>query len=272
VILFPNCKINLGLQLLRKREDGFHDLETIFYPLPLVDALEIVQASETGEEVILTLSGLPIEVNPHENICINAYRLLKKDFDLPPIKIHLHKHIPIGAGLGGGSADGAFTLILINKKFNLNLSHEQLIAHALQLGSDCPFFIKNKVCYATRRGEVLQEVQLDLSPYKIALVNPGILINTGWAFSQIQPKGNRTPVLEIIQQSIEKWKDNLINDFEPAVFKQYPLIKEIKDKLYSQGAVYASMSGSGSSVYGIFQKNISPVLDLPKNFFIQWFA
>ena len=136
MILFPNCKINLGLQVLRKREDGFHDLETIFYPLPLVDALEIVQASETGEEVTLTLSGLPIEVNLHENICINAYRLLKKDFDLPPIKIHLHKHIPIGAGLGGGSADGAFTLILINKKFNLNLSHEQLIAHALQLGSD----------------------------------------------------------------------------------------------------------------------------------------
>jgi 4-diphosphocytidyl-2-C-methyl-D-erythritol kinase len=268
VVIFPNCKINLGLQIFRKREDGFHDLETVFYPIPLVDALEIVHAGKEDKEVTLTLSGLSVDATPEENICVKAYHLLKKSFDLPPVKIHLHKHIPIGAGLGGGSADGAFTLLLLKKKFNLNISQEQLINYALQLGSDCPFFIKNKVCYATKRGEVLQEIALDLSAYKIVVIHPGIRVNTGWAFSQIQPAGNRTSVLEIIQQPVEKWKDNLINDFEEAIFKQHPSLKELKHQLYAKGAAYASMSGSGSSVYGIFEKNNSPVFDLPENYFV----
>ena len=270
MVIFPNCKINLGLHILRKREDGFHDLETVFYPVPLVDALEIVQTNKEGQQVNFSLSGLRVDTTPEENICIKAYHLLKKDFDLPAVKIHLHKHIPIGAGLGGGSADGAFTLLLLKKKFNLDISDEQLIGYALKLGSDCPFFIKNKVCYATKRGEVLQEINLNLSSYKIVLINPGIYINTGWAFSQIQPNGDRVLLLEIIEQPMEQWKENLGNDFEKAIFKQHPSIREIKEQLYANGAIYASMSGSGSSVYGLFAKNSSPVFDLPKNYFIQW--
>jgi len=270
VILFPNCKINLGLHILRKRNDGFHDLETVFYPIPLFDALEIVDADNIHTDTTLTTSGLTIDGNVEENISIKAYNLLKKEFDIPPIKIHLHKAIPMGAGLGGGSADGAFTLLLLNKKFNLGIAEENLMEYALQLGSDCPFFIKNKICYATGRGEIIKQINLDLSLYKIALINPGIKINTGLAFSQIHPKENRTSILEIIHLPIVRWKDNLVNDFEAPIFKQHPPMKEIKEELYKKGAVYASMSGSGSSVFGLFGKSTTPVLDLPGNYFMQW--
>jgi 4-diphosphocytidyl-2-C-methyl-D-erythritol kinase len=189
VIAFPNCKINLGLHILQKRADGFHDLETVFYPIPLRDGLEIIQnASASPNQIEFTLSGLAIDAKPEDNICVKAYHLLKKDFpQLPPVKMHLHKTIPSGAGLGGGSADGAFTLLLLNKKINLDLNEEQLTQYALQLGSDCPFFIINKPSYATGRGENLQAIELDLSSYQIVVVNPGIHINTGWAFSQITP-------------------------------------------------------------------------------------
>lgn len=270
MISFPNCKINLGLHILRKRQDEFHDLETIFHPVKLVDALEILHAVDTKQAVSLSLSGFLLGVGSEENICIKAYHLLKKDFDLPPVKIHLHKHIPVGAGLGGGSADGTFTLLLLNKKFNLGISSEALLDYALQLGSDCPFFINNKTSYATSRGETLQEVQLDLSPYKIFLVYPAIHINTGWAFSQIQPKENRQSILEIIQQPIEKWSGNLVNDFETPIFEHHPTIGEIKARLYANGALYASMSGTGSSVYGIFQNNAVPELNFPENYFTRW--
>ena len=269
MILFPNCKINLGLHILRKRNDGFHDLETAFCPIPLCDALEII-ADSIHTETTLTTSGLAIDGNPEENIAVKAYNLLKKEFDIPPVKIHLHKAIPIGAGLGGGSADGAFTLLLLNKKFNLDITQEKLIEYALKLGSDCPFFIRNKICYATGRGEQLKQINLDLSAYKIALINPGIKINTAWAFSQIQPKEDRASILEIIHQPIDRWKDNLVNDFELPIFKQHPSIKEIKEELYKNGAVYASMSGSGSSVFGLFEKSTTAFLDLPGNYFIQW--
>jgi 4-diphosphocytidyl-2-C-methyl-D-erythritol kinase len=271
VVIFPNSKINLGLHVIRKRKDGFHDLETVFYPVPLCDALEIIHVPAIEEKTAITVTGLAIDNDPAENISLKAYYLLKKDFDLPVVKIHLHKVIPVGAGLGGGSANGAFTLLLLNKKFNLKISEERLMAYALKLGSDCPFFIRNKVCYATQRGEVLQPIQLDLSSYKLVLVNPGIHINTGWAFSQIRPKENRTSLLEIIQQPVTNWKDNVVNDFEPAIFEQHPSIKQIKEKLYQNGAVYAAMSGSGSSVYGLFEKTATPVLDLPGNYFIKWF-
>lgn len=270
MILFPNCKINLGLHILRKKEDGFHDLETVFYPIPLVDALEIIQADDSGKEPTITLTGLPVEVKPRENICIKAWKILKKDFDLPPIKIHLHKAIPIGGGLGGGSADGAFTLLLLNKKFNLNIGEEKMIEYALQLGSDCPFFISNRPCYATQRGEILKPIQLDLSSYNMVLINPLIHIDTSWAFSQIHPEEYRTSILEIIQRPLETWKENLVNDFEELIFHEHPSIKEIKEQLYTNGAIYASMSGSGSSVYGIFPKNANPVFDLPENYFIKW--
>ena len=269
MILFPNCKINLGLHIVRKRTDGFHDLETVFYPIKICDALEIIEVKES-EETFLTTSGFDIDGNAEENICLKAYHLLKKDFNVPSIKIHLHKVIPIGAGLGGGSADGAFTLLLLNKKFNLNISEEKLMEYALRLGSDCPFFIKNKICYATQRGEILEEINHDLSNYKIVLINPGIKINTGWAFSQIHPKENGTSLLEIIQQPIDCWKNNLVNDFERPIFEQHIAIKEIKEQLYKAGAVYASMSGTGSSVYGLFEKTTTPVLNFPTTYFAQW--
>lgn len=254
MISFPNCKINLGLNVVDKRGDGFHNIETVFYPIPFTDGLELIQTDHPS--LLFNTTGLPIEGNSNENICIKAYDLLKKDFpQLPFIKMHLHKCIPTGAGLGGGSADGTFTLQLINKKFNLQLTNEQLINYALQLGSDCPFFIKNKPCLATGRGEQLEEILLDLSAYKIVIVYPNIHISTAWAFSQMTLFKRTIPLKEIIQRPLEEWRENLLNDFEPIVFEKYPEIKKIKEKLYLNGAVYASMSGSGSAVFGFFDNS-----------------
>ena len=284
MIVFPNCKINLGLHILNKREDGYHNLETVFYPVQLRDALEVVRRDDgrqstddshhsllTTHESSITFSstGLPIAGDPETNLCIKAYRLLKKDFPaLPPVQMHLHKAIPMGAGLGGGSADGAFALKLLNDKFQLGLSTQQLIDYALQLGSDCPFFILNKPCFATGRGELLEPVELDLSAYHFAIVNPGIHVNTGWAFAQLNINGSgrseRPDPKSIIQQPIETWKDQLINDFEEPVSKAHPEIATIKQQLYDAGAVYASMTGSGSTVFGIFENN--PELKFPENY------
>jgi 4-diphosphocytidyl-2-C-methyl-D-erythritol kinase len=270
MIVFPNCKINLGLHILRKRADGFHDLETVFYPVNLHDALEVVHNTSPAPDIQFTTSGLRIDSPTEENICFKAYQLLKKDFpELPSIKMHLHKIIPSGAGLGGGSSDGAFTLTLLNKKFNLGLTEDELINYALQLGSDCPFFIKNKPCYAAGRGEQLEEIELNLSRHKIVSVNPGIHINTGKAFSKITPLDQRISIKEIIRKPVEEWKDVLKNDFEETVFADHPEIKMIKEKLYRQGAVYASMSGSGSSVYGLFEKNKELQFDFPEHYFVK---
>jgi 4-diphosphocytidyl-2-C-methyl-D-erythritol kinase len=274
MLSFPNCKINLGLRILRKRTDGFHDLETVFYPLPLKDALEVITDDEKNQNstasISFTSTGSPIEIQAEENICVKAYHLIKKDFpQLPAIKMHLHKIIPTGAGLGGGSADGAFVLKLLNEKFSLRLSPEQLKHYALQLGSDCPFFIMNKPSVATGRGEILEEIQLDLSDYKFVLVNPGIHINTGWAFSQITPTLPKISIKKIIQQPIATWKNELINDFEIPVFKNYPEIKKIKEGLYTSNAVYAGMSGSGSTVFGIFKKGTKTSFSFPKHYFIK---
>ena len=254
MVVFPNCKINLGLHIVSKRQDGFHNIETVFYPINVKDALEIIPSHNTSEAIIFTSSGLIVDGNTSDNICIKAYHLLKKDFpQLPNIKMHLHKAIPMGAGLGGGSADGAFTLTLLNQKFNLNLSTDQLIDYALQLGSDCPFFIINQSCYATGRGELLEKINIDLSKYKIVIVNPGIHVNTGWAFSQLTPALPEISIKEIITLPVSQWKSSLQNDFEKPVFEKYPVIKEIKEEFYLLGAVYAAMSGSGSTVYGIFE-------------------
>jgi 4-diphosphocytidyl-2-C-methyl-D-erythritol kinase len=255
VISFPNCKINLGLNIIAKRADGFHDIETVFYPVDFRDVLEILPQQNEQTGIDLTITGLPVEGDTTNNLCIKAYHLLKHDFlQLPSIKMHLHKTIPMGAGLGGGSADGAFALKLLNEKFQLGLSIDQLIGYALQLGSDCPFFIINQPCFAGGRGEKLQPIDVDLSAYSFVIVNPGIHINTGWAFSQIIPKNPVTSIKEIIYQPVETWKTALVNDFEEAVFSTYPGIKAIKENLYVQGAVYASMTGSGSTVFGIFEK------------------
>lgn len=272
MIVFPNCKVNLGLHILQKRADGFHDLETVFYPIALQDALEIVQTPSPSSNIQFNSTGLKIDSSTENNICFKAYQLLKKDFpELPGIKMHLHKVIPSGAGLGGGSSDGAFTLLLLNRKFNLGLSEEQLINYALQLGSDCPFFIKNKPCYATGRGEKLESIELDLSAYKFVLVNPGIHLHTGRAFSKITPTNQRISIREVITTPVEHWKNVLENDFEESVFFEHPDIRTIKGELYNQGAVYASMSGSGSSVYGLFQKNHNLQLSFPLHYFVGQF-
>jgi 4-diphosphocytidyl-2-C-methyl-D-erythritol kinase len=268
VIDFPNAKINLGLRILRKRADGFHDLETVFYPFPLHDALEIIRGQHNEPNLELTITGIPIDAPTGNNICAQAYQVLQRDFPgLPPAAMHLHKNIPAGAGLGGGSADGAVTLTLLNRKFNLGLSTDQLLAYAAELGSDCPFFILNTPCLARGRGEILQPIKLDLSGYSFILVNPGIHVNTGWAFSQLELSGLPSSLETIIQEPVEKWKDLLVNDFEFHVFQNFPEIASIKEELYNKGAVYASMSGSGSSVFGIFPKNQVPSFNLPQQYF-----
>jgi len=259
VIVFPNCKINLGLSIAGKRADGYHDLQTVFYPLPLQDVLEVVRQQDPAKGMQFTLSGLPVDGDPADNLCVRAWQLLQRDFpQLPPVQMHLHKAIPMGAGLGGGSADGAFALKLLNEKFQLGLTTDQLLDYALQLGSDCPFFIINKPCIASGRGEQLQPIPLDLSSFAVLLVHPPIHINTGWAFSQITPVDKRKPVAEIIQQPVYTWKKELVNDFEGPVCRQYPAMQTIKDKLYEAGAAYASMTGSGSCFFGIFPKNHLP--------------
>lgn len=215
-------------------------------------------------------SGLPVQGELSNNICIKAYQLLKQDFpDLPPVKMHLHKTIPMGAGLGGGSADGAFTLLLLNKKYILGLSEERLLQYALQLGSDCPFFIRNQPCFANGRGEIMEPIALDLSGYQFVIVNPGIHVNTAWAFSQIEPLADRPSLKENILLPIERWKEFLSNDFEIPVSKQHPEIGRIKTTLYEKGALYAAMTGSGSTVFGIFPKEAKPVLDFPPAYFVR---
>ncbi len=255
MLCFPNCKINLGLHILGKREDGFHNLETVFYPLQIKDALEIITAP-SADPIQFTQSGLTVQGSNADNICVKAYQLLQKDFpQITGIKMHLHKAIPMGAGLGGGSADGAFALLLLNTKFKLGLSQQQLISYALHLGSDCPFFIINKPCFASGRGEIMEPVAIDLSKYTIAVVNPGIHVNTGWAFQQLKrttATAGHHDLKTVLQQPISSWKEILQNDFETPVFAAHPEIQFIKDRLYQLGAHYAAMSGSGSTVFGIF--------------------
>lgn len=272
-MLFPNCKINIGLNVTSKRADGYHDIATIFYPLRWCDAVEAIPVANSkrpdpdAAPAQFTCTGLPIPGVAGDNICLKAYLLLKKDFpELPLVALHLHKSIPTGAGLGGGSSDGAFTLLLLNQKFRLKLSTEQLIQYALQLGSDCPFFIINQPCYATGRGEQITPLSLDLSAYSFLIVYPGIHISTAWAFSQLVPAFPSMEVTGIVQQPVEIWKDKLINDFELPVFRAHPPIEEIKKILYANGALYASLTGSGSAVYGIFSKNKLPDLKWDKHY------
>jgi 4-diphosphocytidyl-2-C-methyl-D-erythritol kinase len=270
VVLFPNAKINLGLNITRKRPDGYHDLETVFYPIAIRDAIEVIKSDDNGEEVRLSLSGNPINDKPGDNLCLKAYWLLKKDFpELPAIKIHLHKTIPAGGGLGGGSADGSFMLRLLNQKFDLKLSARELLDYALQLGSDGPFFIVNKPCFATGRGEILDPFAVDLSAYKLVIANPGIHVSTSEAFSSLNPSLSSKSIKEIIKQPIETWREVLKNDFEEPVFKTFPEIGILKAKMYDAGAIYALMSGSGSTVYGIFKKMQEVSLNAPPHYFVK---
>jgi 4-diphosphocytidyl-2-C-methyl-D-erythritol kinase len=272
MIVFPNCKINLGLNIIKKREDGFHELETVFYPLPVHDMLEIVFLKKLRGRpgIPFSLSGLEIDGTKNSNLCIKAIKLIKKIVpNLPSLQLHLHKIIPAGSGLGGGSSDGAYTLKVLNEICGLGLSKEQLLKYALQLGSDCPFFIRNRPCFSTGRGELLEEIKLDLSPYKIVLVKPDLPINTREAFTGITPFKPGISIRDIIIKPIEAWKNELKNDFEETIFLQYPGIAKIKNDLYNAGAIYASMSGSGSTVYGIYSKTQSTNLSFPSNYFVR---
>lgn len=250
MIVFPNAKINIGLNILRKRPDNYHDLETLFYPLQLSDILEINKAQKST----FATSGIEIDSDLSDNIVMKAYTLLKTDFSLPPVNIHLHKQIPSGAGLGGGSSDGAYTLMALNQLFHLNLNTDKLIEYAAKLGSDCPFFILNKPVFATGRGEIFSPSTLSLAGYKIVLVKPSNHVSTAEAYSNTKPRIAAKSLAEIIAgEKIESWKNTVFNQFEESIFPAHPEIKNIKKELYEAGALYASMSGSGSSVFGIFK-------------------
>jgi 4-diphosphocytidyl-2-C-methyl-D-erythritol kinase len=258
MVEFPNSKINIGLSITSKREDGFHNLETIFYPINLCDALEIKINNDKQNN--FSSSGIEIDGSEENNLCLKAYNLLKKDFDLPFFNIHLHKQVPIGGGLGGGSADASYMLKMIDKTCNLNLSIEQLEKYSLQLGSDCPIFIQNKPMFAKGRGEILTEIELDLSDYTIVIVNPRIHVSTKTAFSNLTPKAADFDLQAISKYKVKEWKNFVVNDFEKNIFKVYPELQTIKDKLYELGAEYASMSGSGSTMYGIFKEFDSKII------------
>lgn len=250
MIGFPNAKINIGLNITSKRLDGFHDLETVFYPVGWNDALEFVPS----EEISFSSSGIVISGESESNLVMKAYRLLQKDFNLPPLKIHLHKEIPFGAGLGGGSSDGAFMLSMLNKEFKLNLMGSDLEHYAAKLGSDCPFFIRNSPVFASGRGEVMEPVELSLNNWFILLIKPPVAVPTAKAFQWIIPAVPEYSLKTLIQQPVAAWKNTIVNQFELSVFQFYPEIEQVKNQLYDLGAVYASMSGSGSCVFGLFQE------------------
>lgn len=262
MICFPNAKINLGLNITEKRSDGFHNIETIFYPVNWCEVLEVIE-SKQNIDFNLQLSGIPISGNIEDNLLYKAYHLIKQQRYLPGIEVYLHKALPMGAGLGGGSADAAFLINLLNEQFSLNLSEEIRVNIAKQLGSDCAFFIKNTPVFATQKGDVFQNIQLDLSSYYIALVYPNVHSNTKEAYSLVKPQQPQKSILEIIRQPIETWKDDLVNDFERSIFTKYPVVEKTKKELYNCGAAYSCMSGSGSAVFGIF-KNEPKIGELEK--------
>lgn len=300
MIAFPNAKINIGLNVVRKREDGYHDIETVFYPVNLQDALEIslmrpldpsqlISRLEAGKLVQpddalpffksrrkrdslpccqLEMSGLDSVFPAQDNLVVKAYMMLLEDFDLPSIDIKLYKHIPTGAGLGGGSSDCASMLELLNRRFNLRLRESALERYAARLGSDCPFFITGQPSLATGRGEILKPISLSLAGYTILLVKPDVHVSTAQAYADVTPEQPEMSLLESVMRPVSEWKDCVKNDFEPSVFAKFPVLAEIKEKLYGLGAEYAAMTGSGSTVYGIFRKPLDNIQDLFKNMFI----
>lgn len=269
MITFPNAKINLGLNIVEKRPDGYHNLETIFYPIPLQDALEITPWEDGERKYKLAQSGIQIAGDDEHNLVVKAYKLLDSLHNLPPIEINLLKHIPSGAGLGGGSADAAFMLCMLNQHFQLNIPNEQLEVYAAQLGADCAFFVENKPTFAEGIGNIFSPIELSLKGYKLLLVKPDIFVSTRDAFAQIKPKRPSISLKEVAKMPIEAWKTYMVNDFEESVFPQFPAIADIKAKLYDMGAIYASMSGSGSSVFALFKGDATlPKVDFGEGAFV----
>lgn len=254
MIIFPNTKINIGLNITDKRPDGYHNLETIFYPISLEDALEVTQTENSQEKYIFNTSGLPVKGNSDDNLVIKAYRLVKeKHKNITPIKINLYKNIPMGAGLGGGSSDAASMIMILNNMFQLGLSDNMMEEYASKLGADCAFFIKNRPTFAKGIGNIFKPINLSLKGYYLTLVKPDIFISTKEAFANIVTKTPSHSLDTLINEPIEKWKMNIVNDFEDSIFKNHKELEIIKNKLYDLGAVYSSMSGSGSTIYGIFK-------------------
>lgn len=254
MIVFPNAKLNLGLHVVEKRPDGFHNIETVFYPVPFFDALEMIPWDEKG--VQFNVSGLSLPGDPGSNLVLKAVEMIgptpQREGGPPGLRVHLHKVIPPGAGLGGGSSDAAFALKLLNELQGLSLPVADLQELARRLGSDCAFFIENKPVLASGKGDQFEPLDLDLSGYRIEIVVPPVHVGTPEAYGMVTPKKPLLPLKEVIKLPLTEWKGNLVNDFEQPVMKKYPLIREAKEALYRQGALYASMSGSGSAVYGIF--------------------
>ena len=270
MLTFPCCKINLGLNVTERRPDGYHNLETVFYPIPLNDALEVVPLAQPSEVPYrLSQYGTVIEGPAEKNLVVRAYLMLAADFQLPPVDIYLYKHIPSGAGLGGGSADAAYMLCLLNDMFDLRLSEERLIVYASRLGADCAFFVHRRPTFATGIGDIFTPIGLDLKGWQIVIIKPDIFVSTAEAFRGITPQKPERSLLDIVKEPVESWRDTMVNDFEESIFPHHLRIAEIKQALYEAGASYAAMSGSGSSVYGLFQKE-SPVpkkQDFPNDFY-----
>lgn len=260
MITFPCAKINLGLNIVSKRSDGYHNLETVFYPIPLCDALEVRTMHEdfpSETDIDLKLTGLAVEGNEQDNLVVRAYHLLAQDFKLPRVHVHLYKRIPSQAGLGGGSSDAAFMIRLLDERFRLNIGNAEMERYAARLGADCPFFITAEPAYATGIGEILAPVDTpkgNLHGYWITVVKPPVAVSTRDAFSQIKPKQPAKCCRDIVRQPIDTWAAELVNDFEEPVFRLYPELAAVKQELYRQGAAYAQMSGSGSALFGIFRK------------------
>lgn len=250
MISFPNAKINLGLNVVSKRPDGYHNIETIFYPIPVKDALEIVGADTFS----FTQTGIPVDTPTQKNLVVKALNLLKSRYEIPELEVHLLKAIPFGAGLGGGSADAAFMLKLLNDYCGLQIPEDGLEELASSIGADCPFFIRNTPVFASGTGNIFEAVELSLAGYHLCLVKPDVAVSTPEAYSMVTPAAPAISLKEIIRRPVEEWKKLMVNDFEKSVFPKYPVIVGIKETLYEKGAVYASMSGSGSSVFGLFRE------------------
>lgn len=269
MILYPNAKINIGLNVVEKRADGYHNLETVFYPINLLDALEITTDEHQADSVKLKVSGEAIAGRPSDNLVMKACNLMRSMFPekIERLSVHLHKHIPTGAGLGGGSSDAAFTIKALNEKFSLGMSVDQMEQLSAQLGADCPFFIKNQPVFAEGIGDIFTDIEIVLKGKTLVLVKPDISVSTADAYSLVSPHKPQQSLRESLRLPVEEWKNHVVNDFESSVFKKFPEIAAIKDRLYDLGALYASMSGSGSAVYGIFNQPVQYVDEVFAGYF-----
>lgn len=254
MLLLPNCKINIGLNIVSKRSDGYHNLETVFFPIPLRDNLEFKEIENEDMPYRLVSGGVPIEGKPEDNLIVKVYLDMKAEFNLPALELSLYKNIPMGAGLGGGSSDAAAMMKGLNEAYNLQLSTEDMEKRLAKFGADCPFFVRNKPAYATGIGDELTNCNVSLKDKFIVLVKPDVFVSTKEAYAHVTPKLPAIPLAEAIKLPIETWKEQIVNDFEQSVFPFHPELPAIKQTLYDMGAVYASMSGSGSTMYGIFNR------------------